>query len=295
MSFVLIGTFLPSNIVGAREEAVGRFTRLSFASVISLTVAGLLTAACFARSLFGFELSDFVPPIIFRIDATKVWPTHGISVCWEAEYNNFPDEKNWVKDSVHQLIEANSNYRFSGWNKRCDKDDIQAVRISVADDWPKTDIGYDPTGPAGPTFSRLNFKFTSWGSSCASHNIGPDHLSIREHCIRTIAVHEMLHALGALHEQLDPDLKNKDPDCYRVYDPILICENDRDKCGQHPMALTAYDHDSIMNYCRNGASGNFYDLPLQLSKGDMDGLTQLSGKTSMMELLNKAPLLKKTP
>lgn len=41
-------------------------------------------------------------------------------------------------------------------------------------------------------------------------------------------------------------------------------------------ALTAYDHDSIMNFCRNSGSGNFYDLPIKLSDADKVGLKTLS-------------------
>jgi Astacin (Peptidase family M12A) len=241
-----------------------------------------LTLVVILFSFFDiFSSFQFKPQM--RIDKSRVWPTHAIPVCWEEDYPDFPNEKNWTQDSVHQLLELNSDYKFAGWPERCGTTDDGAVRISVVDEWPLTDIGYRPRGVAGPTRLRLNFKFTAWATSCASEKVGADGMSIREHCIRTIAVHEMLHALGALHEQLDPKLKEKDPDCYRVYDPILICESGDDQCGQHPVALTAYDHDSIMNYCRNGASGNFYDLPVKLSDADKAGLRDLSGKSGIFE------------
>jgi Astacin (Peptidase family M12A) len=239
-----------------------------------------MTAGIVFSAFWSFGSTQIQPKM--RVDLSHVWPGHTIPVCWEDDYADFTKEKGWVEDSVRQLLEQNSDYRFTGWAKRCAAND-DAVRISMADDWPLTDIGYRPRDKAGPTFMRLNFKFTTWGNACASEKVGGDNLTIREHCIRTIAVHEMLHALGALHEQLDQHLKDKDPDCYRVYNPIIICGAHRDECGQHPKALTPYDHDSIMNYCRNGASGNFYDLPLQLSQSDKNGLKDLSKRSSEFE------------
>jgi hypothetical protein len=272
----------------SRAKTIAFSDRSRFGALLRLrnrlyTIAFLDLA--FAVILLG--LFDFVSNLMFkpqmRVDSTKVWLTHAIPICWEDDYPEFVLEKQWVQESVHQLLELNSDYKFGDWSKRCGAGDDNAVRITVADEWPLTDIGYRPRGIAGPTHLRLNFKFTAWTPSCSSEKIGADGMSIREHCIRTIAVHEMLHALGALHEQLDPKLKEKDPDCYRVYDPILVCKNGDDQCGQHPVALTAYDHDSIMNYCRNGASGNFYDLPVQLSDADKVGLKGLSAKSGIFE------------
>jgi hypothetical protein len=215
---------------------------------------------------------------LFRIDRARIWPTYQIPVCWTQDVPPSIDERAWVRDAVQKFIESNSDYRFNGWDSVCANANSPVIKISVQDAVPLTSIGYPGTGP---TPMRLNFIFSAWGNSCASVAIRADNEPFREHCIRTIAVHEFLHALGALHEQLDPDLAKKDPDCFKIYHPEADCLLGKDACGENPSALTKYDHDSIMNYCRNGTVNAFYNLPLQLSIGDIDGLKKLSAMTGL--------------
>jgi hypothetical protein len=222
----------------------------------------------------------------YRVDLSGVWPKHDIDLCWEGSAARYINEKIWIQESVVQFIEGNSAYRFSGWQTTCDFSTAHRIRISVVDAIPITEVGYNPRGGNGPTHVGLNVVFSAWGQPCASLKSWPDPAeskTVREHCIRTIAVHEFMHALGALHEQLDPDLEQKDPDCFKVYTPSFICNFDPAQCGVSPTALTTYDHDSIMNYCRNGASGNYYDLPLKLSDRDKIGLRMLSDLTAQTE------------
>jgi len=78
----------------------------------------------------------------------------------------------------------------------------------------------------------------------------------------------MLHALGALHEQLRPDARIADPTCWNMY------RNSVDAGGGDPIILSRYDADSIMNYCRD-----IYSEPTRLSAKDVEGLKALAQRT----------------
>lgn len=81
----------------------------------------------------------------------------------------------------------------------------------------------------------------------------------RENLIRSIAVHELMHAFGFAHEH-----RHRDSDCQ--------IEGEVYRSSLHQL-LTSYDRDSVMNYCLT----HFYDFekgPLGLSGLDIEGLRQ---------------------
>jgi hypothetical protein len=203
----------------------------------------------------------------FIVDKAHVWPTHSIEVCWEPGAEKYGSEMALVKAAVNTNIEQNSDFRFEGWSV-CDQDQKARVRILVQDAPAESEVGYrhfvsllsgDQTYP---THMVMNFTFQQWNKNCQLKD------SYRRQCIATIAVHEFLHAVGALHETVSKDLEGKDPKCWAIYRSFP------DIFGDNPTPLTAYDPDSIMNYCRQ-----IYTEPTRLSSLDLVGLKKLNKLT----------------
>jgi hypothetical protein len=192
------------------------------------------------------------------VDLDGIWPSPArVEVCWEPASEPFTTEKAWVKEAVEVHIEQNSSIRFQKWTECTEKD--QDIRIRILDQRPQSAVGRQWARVAGvlqqdswgrriqvPTEMVLNFKFlAAYSTFCRPE---------REHCIRAIAVHEFLHALGFLHEQLNPKATDE---CKERFAHMA------DFPGFRPL-WTNYDPDSHMNYC-----ANMFRKPIQLSKGDI--------------------------
>ena len=197
----------------------------------------------------------------FIADEAHLWSSANIEVCWESVEASLSNERGWVRGAVNNFIEANSAFRFGGqqW-AQCDASTRARVRILVADDGnaAESEVGHQDFGP---TYMRMDFRFQNWNPACAQTE------AQRQRCIETIAVHEFLHAVGTLHEQLSKDLETADPKCWQLY------KNSSDVGGTRPVSLTNYDPDSIMNYCHD-----IYSTPTHLSKLDLIGLKSLSAR-----------------
>jgi hypothetical protein len=184
-----------------------------------------------------------------------------------------------VRESVTALIEHASTPRFPssvtfvGW-KDC-ATDPRDVRIEVRDVRPITDVGRQWARDESksdrpklldkrnmpipiPTRMVLNFTFQREFRACATQV---------HHCIRATAVHEFLHAIGFLHEQLRDD----GGDCFTQF------QHHPDSRGYMPIKIGGFDPDSHMNYCirrMNGAEvSNIYRKPMRLSDGDKEVLS----------------------
>jgi hypothetical protein len=183
------------------------------------------------------------------IDLARRWPGLDLEVCWEAGAEAFPQEQQLVHRAISSSLEQVSRLRFLGWG-RCQPQST-GIRITVADEGPRAEVGYQG---GRPTRMWLNFAFQQW--PCPA----------RDHCIVAIAIHEFLHAVGILHEHLRSDAPIQ---CRQAY------AHTTDFTGVTPQAVTAYDPDSIMNYCNN-----IYDTarPPQLSRLDIVALQVLYGR-----------------
>ena len=199
----------------------------------------------------------------FIVDDAGLWPTHQIEVCWVTLTLDQAKERALAQSAVQKFIEANSDFRFGqSWNK-CDSTLKARIQITVADTDEESEVGYK--GGSFPTDISLNFQFKRWNPDCS---VTEDR---RQNCIQTVAVHEFLHALGTLHEQLSQDLAQKDPACYLLY------KDRQDYFGARPRALTEYDAGSIMNYCNK-----IYATPPHLSDLDIKGLKALSARSGQL-------------
>lgn len=242
-------------------------------ALIALTQSAWSQQSDFGSALGPVKNGVFALSPYFRIDIRGLWPSLNVPVCWEQSASKFPVERSFVESEVAVHIEKNSEFRFGDrpWRTCATTDTGGIIRINAVDAGPNSLVGYQVTQTdyggkvATPVYMNLNFEFNTWSPVCKAVS-PPD--SKRENCIRTIVVHEFLHALGALHEQLSPEIKTKDPACYALYKDMP------DVFGAEPFEVTKYDADSIMNYCRD-----IYSEPTRLSKLDLDGIRTLSDLT----------------
>lgn len=205
------------------------------------------------------------------VDLDGIWAYPGnVPVCWESAAEPYAMEKGWVQSAVKEHIADVSSLTFRDWID-CTPE-LVGVRIRIADEGPKSDVGIqwerDTNGTRRqdgfgrwiqkPTRMVLNFTFgfhPAFRNQCTDNSNPIESERKREHCIRALGVHEFLHAVGFLHEHIRPDTPTK---CKERFAGLV------DFQGFRPERAQDYDPDSHVNYCTS-----MYREPIKLSAGDL--------------------------
>ncbi|MEJ1965461.1 MAG: FG-GAP-like repeat-containing protein [Gammaproteobacteria bacterium] len=184
----------------------------------------------------------------------ELWDKNGnvVPVCWAT--GGYDREKKIVRDALRGSWEFYSNIRFTGWDACPTSGAARFVRVGInAQD--------GSNGGGGGVTHGYGTALLSSASDSAGRLLPPRpgvELSFNPDGtaelgrVEYIAVHEFGHVLGFVHEQDTPG---------NVEGPAY-CKSP----GNEPDAtsLTAYDRDSVMNYCnRDGNSkGNLTDADI---------------------------------
>jgi Astacin (Peptidase family M12A) len=249
---------------------------LGVAALISIALSLVLEHAN-VRAAEELDLGLHGPPPTTHglVERDGIWPQLTIPVCWKASIDGFNDEKTWVRKAIHHTIEVASAYRLtradgSDW-PICQPGLRAEVQIVVVDQVPNSNVGLQTRTDkvtrvrrASPTEMDVNFLFKEQFQNCASP------AKYRENCIKVIAVHEAMHALGVLHEQYNTNLKVINHDCYLKLRGMFK----NDYHGTNVWPVTSYDPDSIMNYCRE-----IYLQPPTLSSLDVTTLKAMEARS----------------
>lgn len=221
------------------------------------------------------------------VDLHGVWPFFSITVCWRDNYIQWRDQMHSVQAEVDRVISHSSKYRFVGWNV-CNAVGGARIEVTINESWPASEVGRQWVCISGtlsqcaksqdrPT--RMHLNFSMGDTEFKDCRVNPQ----KSQCIRAIAVHEFLHAIGFLHEQLRADATRFDPACTRPLQEEELSSQPRPASW---LPLFAYDEKSIMNYCNgiNHTTGqpnpDIYHRPVELPELDNKSLKTLESYTA---------------
>ena len=178
------------------------------------------------------------------IKKVRNWTESGnvVPVCWET--SGYDREKLIIREAVAGTWEWHSTIRFTGWVACPTSGSAMHVRIRLASqDGSNAGAG----GSAALGMDALSSAADNDPGMSLSFN--PDGTAERGR-VEYIGVHEFGHVLGFIHEQDTPG---------NVEGPAY-CKSSGNEANSS--SLTAYDRDSVMNYCnRDGnGKGNLTDI-----------------------------------
>ncbi|MDX2005584.1 MAG: M57 family metalloprotease [Meiothermus sp.] len=234
------------------EGKFGQLGRIGRAGIGVLLAASL--AACgsqmghpgeaeAANTLRGEPATGQVQSQLITEKGVGLWTSQGntVPVCWEtAEYNR---EKGLVQAAVEGSWQFWAKIRFSGWGDCPTSGSAKHVRVRISPQ------GTENLGAGGSAVVGTAALSTAAEGARVNLSFNPDGSADRGR-VEYIAVHEFGHVLGFGHEQDHADNKGN-------------CTDSVDSSAS-PVPFTAYDRDSVMNYCNSdgNSTGRLTDLDI---------------------------------